>query len=275
MKKQKLMQQTDLYSEALRRYEELLQIKAAKEDALAVSPPGKIHIVYSRKRPQYYLRKNPREKTGEYIPKADVSKLKIYLQKSYDEKLLSLIDREIRTLEAFLRRSDDIQDKIRHIYSGRPDEIKAFTAPVDVSDDDYRKAWESIPYTGKEISDYTTFYETDRKEQVRSKSELNIANALAANGIPYKYECPLLLKSGVKLYPDFTVLNVKERKQIYWEHRGMMDDKEYAKESVMRIKTYMKNGIFIGRDLIISEETAANPLGTNEINAIIQEYFQT
>ena len=76
------------------------------------------------------------------------------------------------------------------------------------------------------------------------------------------------------IHPDFTVLHVKERRQIYWEHRGMMDDKDYATRSVLRIKNYMKNGIFIGHDLIITEETSANPLGTNEIDAVIAEHFK-
>ncbi len=114
---------------------------------------------------------------------------------------------------------------------------------------------------------------TGKMEPVRLKSELNIANALAVKGIPYKYECPLILKNGTRIHPDFTVLNVKERKQIYWEHRGMMDDKDYATRSVLRIKTYMKNGIVIGDQLIITEETSLNPLGTNEIDAIIKEFF--
>ena len=151
--------------------------------------------------------------------------------------------------------------------------MKGYIDPIDMTDEDYIRLWESMPYEAKEISDYVTVYETKRGERVRSKSELNIANALAAKGIPYKYECPLIFKNGTKIHPDFTVLNVKERRQIYWEHRGMMDDKDYATRSVLRIKTYMKNGIFIGRDLIITEETSANPLGTNEIDGIINEFF--
>ncbi len=273
MRKLKLMRRTDLYMEAQRRYRELLQIKDSKETVLANTPPGKIHIVNSGRRIQFYLRKDPDDRSGEYISKSESSKLRSYIQKMYDEKLIKLIDREIKTLEAFIKKYENTIDRICRLYSDRPDEIKAFLDPVDISDDDYRFAWESITFTGKEIPEYMPLYETSKKEKVRSKSELNIANALAAKGIPYKYECPLLLKNRVKLYPDFTVLNVRERKQIYWEHRGMMDDKEYAKESVARVKTYMKNGIFVGRDLIITEETSANPLGTNEINDIIKEFL--
>ena len=53
----------------------------------------------------------------------------------------------------------------------------------------------------------------------------------------------------------------------------MMDDKEYAKNSVQRLKTMMGDGIFVGEKLIITEETSTSPLGTNEINAIIKKFF--
>ena len=92
-------------------------------------------------------------------------------------------------------------------------------------------------------------------------------------GIPYKYECPKALLNGKEIYPDFTVLNVKARKEIYWEHRGMMDDREYAKQAVFKLKSLMKNGIILGDNLIITEETTANPLGTNEIETIINRFF--
>ena len=253
-KKAPLMKQTNLYVEIGRRYQELLQIKQVKENAIENAPPGKIHIIQIKNSVQYYLRKNSDEKTGEYIPKSNVSKLKSYLQKSYDEKLLKLINQEIDVLEKFLRKSNCFSEgkaqiheihfgegkvssllsqpiiSIQQIYSSYPEEAKKYINPVAMSDEDYAKYWLGIPYNGKEISEYATCYETNRKEKVRSKSELNIANALAARGIPYKYECPLTLKNGITIYPDFTILNVKERKVIYWEHRGMMDDKEYAKK---------------------------------------------
>ena len=36
---------------------------------------------------------------------------------------------------------------------------------------------------------------------------------------------------------------------------------------------YMDNGMFVGKDLVITEETSENPLGTNEIIAIVKEFF--
>ena len=196
-----------------------------------------------------------------------------YLQKSYDEKILKFVTVESESLRKLLFKTENVITAVQSIYSDSPTEVKELIIPIDVSDEDYAQKWLNIPYEGKVIPDNLPFFETRRKERVRSKSELNIANALADKGIPYKYECPLHLSNGATIYPDFTVLDVKRRKVLYWEHRGMMDDKEYAKNSVQRLKTMMSEGIFVGKKLIITEETSTSPLGTNEINDIIKKFF--
>ncbi len=264
---------TNLYSEARRRYNELLSIKNLKEAALEKALSGKIHVSKTSHGVQYYLRNNGSEKSGQYIRKSELSMIRKYLQKSYDEKILKLVTTEIKSLKKLLSKSANVVDKIKKTYSAYPTEVKELVIPIDVSDKDYAQKWMDTPYEGKVLQDYLPFFETKRKERVRSKSELNIANALADRGIPYKYECPLQLSNGAIIYPDFTVLDVKRRRVLYWEHRGMMDDKEYAKNSVQRLKTMMWDGIFIGEKLIITEETSTNPLGTNEINAIIKKFF--
>jgi hypothetical protein len=42
---------------------------------------------------------------------------------------------------------------------------------------------------------------------------------------------------------------------------------------VLRLKTLMKNGIILGQNLIITEEAAASPLGTNEIETVIDIFI--
>ena len=219
------------------------------------------------------MREDSADKSGIYISKADTSTIKTYLQKAYDEKELKLLNIEISSLENLLKHSDGIIKKQQILYSGNPTEVKNQISPIDISDEDFAERWLNTPYIGKEINPNVPYFETDRKERVRSKSEIIIANALASHGIPYKYECPLKLSDGNVIYPDFTVLKVKERREIYWEHRGMMDDKQYSTNSVMRIKTLNRNGIFLGDNLIISEETTTTPLGTNEIEQMIKKYF--
>ncbi len=248
-------------------------IKNSKEEALEKAPPGKIHVSRTAHGVQFYLRRESSEKSGKYIHKSEISMIKQYLQKAYDEKINKLVTVEVQCLKKLIDKSENTIDKIQKAYSSFPTEVKELITPIDVSDEDYVQLWLKEPYQRKLIPEYLPFFETKRKERVRSKSELNIANALADKGIPYKYECPLKLSGGGIIHPDFTVLDVKRRKVLYWEHRGMLDDKEYAKNSVQRLKSLMKEDIFIGVNLIITEETSISPLGTNEIDAIIKKFF--
>ncbi len=250
MKKQKstlMTSYTDLYCEAKRRYDELLQIKNSKEMTLEKMSPGKIHVNKTPHGVQYYLRQDSTEKTGKYIPKSETSTIKQYLQKAYDEKILKLVSQEIQSLKRLLGNSENSVNNIQRAYSNFPQEVKNFITPIDVADEDFIRSWLSIPYEGKAIPEYLPILETNRRERVRSKSELNIANAL--------------------------VLDVKRRKVWYWEHRGMMDDKDYARNAILKMKSYLQSGICLGKELIISEETSTNPLGTNEIKGIIKRYF--
>ncbi len=268
-----MLRQTDLYEEAKRRYQELLNARQELENSSVKALPGKIHIVSSAKRTQFYLREESSDKSGKYISKSDEGTIKQYLQKAYNEKALKLLNLEVSNLEKLLKHSEEINKKVQDLYSDNPNEVKKYIVPIDVSDDEYANMWANKSFIGKAYNDELPYYETDNKERVRSKSELNIANALYKYGIPYKYECPLRLSNGKVIFPDFTILDIKARKEVYWEHRGMMDDRQYATDSVMRIKTLMKNGVYLGKNLIITEETSTNPLGTDEIEMMIKKYF--
>lgn len=227
-------------------------------------------MVKSSRRVQYYLRKDEKDVSGTYLPKAELSTIMIHLQKAYDSKIYKLIQKEIAGIERFLKSTSEIPKQIQAVYASYPEEIKEMIHPIDMDEEELKKKWEAVKYEGKEISRVKTYWETDRGELVRSKSELTIANTLAKHKIPYRYEYPLQLKNGSVIYPDFTIYNSKKRKVIYWEHRGMMDDRDYARNAVSRLKDLSKNGIVLGDNLFLTEETSTSPLGTDEIEKIIQ-----
>jgi hypothetical protein len=77
---------------------------------------------------------------------------------------------------------------------------------------------------------------------VRSKSEVIIANELAAKGVDYAYERPLTLE-GVTKYPDFTIEDVESGQTIYWEHCGMLHVPSYRKRWQEKLDWYGKQGI--------------------------------
>lgn len=110
--------------------------------------------------------------------------------------------------------------------------------------------WEAVTYKGLEFDaeDKTEFY-TKRGERVRSKSEILIANTLNDNNIPYRYECPVEVDIGKKLYPDYVVHNM-------W-----------------KFNEYKKAGLVLGINLFVTYETSAMPLGTGEIERLISLFL--
>lgn len=108
---------------------------------------------------------------------------------------------------------------------------------------------------------------------LRSKSEAIIDNALYNAGVPFHYEEKLELKNVI-FYPDFTIKHPRSGKIYYWEHLGMMDNKDYISNACMKLRTYCENGLIPSVDLILTYETKEHPLGTDEVQWIVNRYFK-
>ena len=123
--------------------------------------------------------------------------------------------------------------------------------------------------------DKNLIYKTDRGELVRSKSDWIIADKLHAAGVDYMYEHPLKL-NGYERFPDFTIVDDDSGEVWYWEHNGMLSDKEYAARWERKLKAYKENGILPLEDgggengpLIVTEEREGHGLDADEIKKYI------
>lgn len=241
---------------------------------LAKAPDGKISIKKQKGHTKYYLRMEGKDRHGTYLSKKNEEKIKKYLQKSYDEKVLIQIGQEIQSLQRLLKKAPQIRGQLQEIYLSYPQDARERIEAIELPDLEYAQRWARMEYIPKRDKMEKFPFLTQQQEYVRSKSELMIADALYRRNIPYRYECPLRLYNSHVIYPDFTILNVKRRKVIYWEHRGMMDDPDYAYHTVGRLRDYQRSKIYLGRDLIITEETAHRPLGTQEIMDMICTYIE-
>ena len=67
-------------------------------------------------------------------------------------------------------------------------------------------------------------------------------------------------RSGTARLPDFTILCKSNRREIIWEHLGLLDDPDYLEKSIWKIALYERNGYFLGDRLIITYETKKHPL---------------
>lgn len=93
-------------------------------------------------------------------------------------------------------------------------------------------------------------------------------------GIPYKYECPVVLRNGKTRYPDFTLLDIAHHRVVYHEHLGMLEDPDYRKAALIKLQEYGENGIFTGKNLILTSETSYAPFDPERFRNNVWDAFQ-
>lgn len=244
-----------------------LKIKSQKS-----APQGHLRIAQAKggKKIQYYHFTDPKDLKGKYIPHSKISFAQKLAQKDYDEKLIKLLQKQTRLIEKYLSTSEN---KINELYTKMSYSRRQLVKPVTLTDSLYTKEWLNTSWQKLSYQEEHQVYTTANKEQVRSKSEVIIADTLNRMKVPYRYEYPLELKDGHKAYPDFMCLNVRTRKEYYWEHFGIMDDSDYLDRTIKKMRLYSENKIFPGKNLIITMESKTNPLNTRQVEILIKEFL--
>ena len=263
------MNKKHLIEELTRESERLTGIIRDAEERIRSAPEGNLRIIRHGKGFQYYLITNPGDTNGVYLPVSERGKAFSLIQKSYDLRIVAAAGKQLATIQRFLR--GFYPDALRDIYASASEGRKRVIVPAELPDDDYIRKWVSHEYTRKPFLEEDPEHYTRKGERVRSKSEVMIADELDQAGIPYKYECPLEL-DDMTIYPDFTILRTEDRKVLYWEHLGMMDDPDYCKKAIRRIRLYGNYGIFPGINLILTMETSGLPLTHSVISRMIETY---
>ncbi|MCR5792609.1 MAG: hypothetical protein K6G65_05520 [Lachnospiraceae bacterium] len=216
---------------------------------------------------QYYV-------NSRYLSKKNDKKLICKLAKEeYHIKLLSVIEEELANLKRLYKNEEQLSEVYYRIHEGKQILFEPEIKPVRKQIEEFEKT----TYKGLEFDENNrSEYITNKGERVRSKSEKIIADALERMQIPYKYEKPLvLLVNGQDkvFYPDFTVLNKTTGEVKYLEHLGMMDNENYYKNVLSKLDVYEKNGLLIGRDLLLLHESSYQPLNTRVVTDYIDEFL--
>lgn len=133
------------------------------------------------------------------------------------------------------------------------------------------RKWEKEPY--EKYEDFDSPYITKKGENVRSKSELIIANILYDNGIPYHYEQILHLRNGRHIVPDFTIFDIKNERIVYLEHFGMLSDEQYSRATVNKMNMYTENGYVMNKDLFCTFESDTFRLPTLCVEKFLVKNF--
>ena len=215
---------------------------------------------------QYYLRTQEYGSNGKYISKSNRNLAELLAQIEYDNKLEKLLKENIDNLKDLqeIKEESPFQSAIDQMVLGKRELIKEHY----ISDEAYMLNWLSQEYDKLEFRYGYPEYFTRRGMRVRSKSEVIIADMLDELAVPFLYEKPLKL-GMTTVHPDFTLLNIYEKKELYWEHFGMMDDIEYRNNAFSKIQRYELYGYYQYSSVIWTFETSVIPLNTRSIRKMI------
>ena len=252
-----------------RRITNLKKIIKEKEGKLVDVPEGSVQIFQSKGRTQFYRNQNGEVR---YMKTEELPVVDRLCQKDYDQKVLSAASQELHALEKIYKSYPE--KSYESIYEKLHPERQKRIQPIWLPDEEYIKSWERYEYEKKGFEENDPEFYTNKGERVRSKSEILIANALEKYEVPYHYEAPLDLKFHGIIHPDFTVLNVRLRKEYRWEHMGKMDDEGYCEYALNRILLYEMHGFFPGKELIFTHETLKKPINSKLIDEIILKYLK-
>lgn len=241
------------------------------EKRIEGAPEGYLRMARKWNKYQYFQRIDKSDKKGNYIPRKDVGLVKKLAQKDYDNRLLNVLKDQQKAIEKFLKDYDP--DATQNVYTKLTEPRKQLVTPDFLTDDEFIKLWQDEPYDRLGFSKTDAEFYTAKGERVRSKSEILIADALYRNNIPYRYEYPVYSHGVLIAAPDFNCLNVRLRKEYYWEHLGMMGKAEYADRNMKKIEKYMLADDFDETRLLLTMETENKPLNTKVIEEKIRKFL--
>ena len=262
-----------------KRREELIDIESKAEAFLKDAPDGTLRTSKRRKNFQYYHIDTVGDSCGKYISKSKVELIKALAQKDYSKKICKAASKELKITEKYLEKYSPgaLNEAYDKLHFSRKKLVESYTC----SDEDFVTKWKLEKQTlidKRKMTDYASDADeriiiTEQGERVRSKSEKIIADKLFMMDVPYAYECPLYLKGFGYIKPDFTVLNIRTRKEYFFEHLGLMDNEEYCTKAIKKIETYEANNYHLGTSLILTFETQNHSINSVVLDKKIREFF--
>lgn len=252
--------------------QQLKKIVEETKRRVKTAPKGRIRILNKRSGIEYYYKsEDDRNINGRYIKKSEEDLARRIVQRDYDADIVKYAEARIKEIDSFLTSYE--KTNLKRIYEKTNPYRRELITALIISDEEYIKRWQEVQYEGKAFIDDAQAIITERGERVRSKSEKIIADKLYALGIPYRYEYPLVLDGNIRVYPDFTILKMPQREEVYLEHFGLMDNREYMDSVMYKLNSYERNGIYLGVNLFITHETSKMPLNTRAFDGMIKQLF--
>lgn len=224
-----------------------------------------VHVACRKDYEQYYLYN---QDTGKriYLKHEDLDSYSKNIQRDYELSVNRRLAKKSKALEKAIKCLEGIElTDIYKLHNDMPKMKKDLVMPIIEDDETYITKWRMEHPGNQNPYPEKGRYQTNRGEYVRSKSEKIIADILDKYEVPYEYEPLLTLNGYHDIYPDFVVLNKRNRKTYYWEHLGIVSDFDYATNNFKKLQDYESSGYQIARDLIITMESTKKPLKVEQI----------
>jgi hypothetical protein len=240
------------------RLSKLNTIKKLIEQELEHLPPGQISAYRHNGLVEYHLL-DPHNKTRYISKKKELPLIEKLSQKAYCQKALQKVDAEIKAIKRYFSGCPD--GPVENTVADIDPELSKFVTPLVEDDESYKNNWLKEPYERLEMPESQKL---TGREGFRSKSEWMIAKLLTEAGISYKYEKPLKIEGNV-VYPDFTLLDVANRRELYWEHFGKIDDNDYLFSVIRKLDLYSRSGMIREGRLIVTMESGSEPVDIRQV----------
>lgn len=266
-----MIENNQFKEQLMQEIQELSEIQKNLQIQLENKPEGSLNIQKKSNGNylQYYIYFEGRKRV--YLPVEKLEIAQVLAQKDYNEKVLAVIETRLKSARLLLKRYNQT---VGDLYLKLSDARKKLVTPIIPTDEEFIKAWyEKHPGSANPYPNNSVIY-SERGEPVRSKSEKILADLFYRHDIPYIYEPQIVLAKGKIVYPDFLLLNMKQRKTCVYEHFGMMDNSEYAKNMSEKIEMYLENGYWYGENLLFSMETSTNLLNTRTVEKMLCHFFE-
>jgi hypothetical protein len=244
-------------------YEEVLQELANTKKALKKLPKGQLSIRKDGKSGKWFADDGHRK---EFISRKNRSYASQLAMKTYLSLKLERLSEEKEAWEIILQDTKIEETLLAH------DSLYRDLLLSQVHCVDEYSEWENAPFESNPYHPEQLKIQTVSKYCVRSKSESIIANELFSRNIPFRYECGLSLDQKI-IYPDFTLIRPWDGRKLYWEHFGLVENKDYRDHFMNKLDDYMESGIFPGDRLIMTFETAGKPLDLSSVRCTMGLYM--
>jgi len=249
--------------------EEKLKGYKVKPNSIDKNNRGKNAIVAMIKGKKVQLYERGDNRKYNYVHVNEMHNAIKLVKKEYLENLVKCAQKELTCVNRLLGAIE--KNSIENVYGKIGKAKQMLVNPIYISNDLYREKWLNETYNGKYFDDDCVEIYTDKGERVRSKSEKIIADKLHKENIDYRYEYPITMPGWGEIYPDFTILDLENRRNIILEHFGMMDDESYVNNAILKLQQYAAMGYNLGDNLFVTMETSGRPFDSRMLDGIIKQ----